>query len=138
MSETQTPDHIVAAVEASYAAAYSAADPERLGRLFTPDATVQTEWGPILDGRNQIVKGLVALFAAKPTSDDLTNTPKLSRQIAEDVIVSHGTSTRRPSGGPVELFLYTRVYVNHRGAWLLASNHIARPSEHVQPSGIGS
>jgi uncharacterized protein (TIGR02246 family) len=138
MSETQTPDHIVAAVEASYGAAYSAADPEQLGRLFTPDATVQTEWGPILDGRNQIVKGLVALFAANPVPDDLTNTPRLSRQIAEDVIVSHGTATRRAAGGPVELFLYTRVYVSQGGAWLLAANHIARPSEHVQPSGIGS
>jgi hypothetical protein len=45
---------------------------------------------------------------------------------------------RRPPGGPEEQFLYTRVYVNDSGTWLLAANQIARPSEHERPSGIGN
>ena len=130
-------DAIVTGVEAAYAEAYSAADPERLGAIFTPDATVQTEWGPILDGRREITDGLVALFASKPVPDALVNVPLLSRQITADVIVSHGKALRRAPGRPEERFLYTRVYVNHRGAWLLAANQIARPSEHARPSGVG-
>ena len=39
-------DAIVTGVEAAYAQAYSAADPRRLAAIFTPQATVQTEWGP--------------------------------------------------------------------------------------------
>jgi uncharacterized protein (TIGR02246 family) len=131
-------DAIVAQVEAAYAAAYSAADPQRLGAIFTPEATVQTEWGPILDGRKEITDGLVALFAAKPVPDALANVPLLSRRLTADVIVSHGKALRRPPGGPEEQFLYTRVYVNDGGTWLLAANQIARPSEHERPSGIGA
>ena len=92
-------DAIVAQVEAAYAAAYSAADPQRLGAIFTPEATVQTEWGPILDGRKEITDGLVALFAAKPVPDALVNVPLLSRRLTADVIVSHGKALRRPPGG---------------------------------------
>jgi hypothetical protein len=51
--------------------------------------------------------------------------------------VSHGKALRCPPGGPEEEFLYTRVYVNDAGAWLLAANQIARPSESVRPSGVG-
>ena len=130
-------DAIVAGVETTYAQAYSAADPERLGATFTPQATVQTEWGPILDGRREITDGLVALFASKPVPDALVNVPLLSRQLTTDVIVSHGQALRRPPGGPEEQFLYTRVYVKGAGRWLLAANQIARPSEHARPSGVG-
>ena len=109
-----------------------------MGAIFTPEATVQTEWGPILDGRKEITDGLVALFAAKPVPDALVNVPLLSRRLTADVIVSHGKALRRPPGGPEEQFLYTRVYVNDGGTWLLAANQIARPSEHERPSGIGA
>jgi hypothetical protein len=54
------------------------------------------------------------------------------------VIVSHGKARRRPPGRPEEQFLYTRVYVNHGGTWLLAANQIPRPSQHERPSGIGN
>ena len=128
----------VARVEAAYAEAYSDADPHRLGAIFTPEATVQTEWGPILDGRGEITDGLVALFASKPLPDALVNVPLLSRQITADVIVSHGKALRRAPGEPEEQFLYTRVYVNNRGTWLLAANQIARPSEHARPRGVGA
>jgi hypothetical protein len=85
----------------------------------------------------EITHALVALFAAKPVPDALINVPLLSRQLTADVIVSHGKALRRPPGGPEEQFLYTRVYVHDGGTWLLAANQIARPSEHVPPSGIG-
>ena len=129
---------IAAQVEAAHAAAHSAAGPQRPGALFTPDATVQTEWGPILDGRKEITDGLVALFAAQPAPDALVNEPLLSRRLTADVIVSHGKARRRPPGRPEEQFLYTRVYVNHGGTWLLAANQIARPSQHERPSGLGN
>ena len=131
-------DATVAGVEAAYAQAYSAADPWRLGALFTSQATVQTEWGPILDGRGEITRGLVALFATRPVPDELVNVPLLSRQITGDVIVSHGKALRRPAGGPEEQFLYTRVYVNQAGTWLLAAKQIARPSEYVCQSRVGA
>ena len=130
-------DAAVARVEAAYAAAYSAADPQRLGAIFTPNATVQTEWGPILDGRAEITHGLVALFASKSIPDALVNVPLLSRHITADVIVSHGKALRHAPDEPEEQFLYTRIYVNNGGAWLLAANQIARPSEHARPSGVG-
>jgi uncharacterized protein (TIGR02246 family) len=130
-------DAIVMGVEAAYADAYSAADPHRLGAIFTPEATVQTEWGPILDGRVEITDGLQALFASKPVPDALVNVPLVSRQITSDVIVSHGKALRRAPGEPGERFLYTRVYVNNGDVWLLAANQIARPSEHARPSGLG-
>ena len=128
---------IVAQVETAYAQAYSAADPKCLGAIFTPHATVQTEWGPILDGRREITDGLVALFASKPAPDALVNVPLLSRQLTADVIVSHGQALRRPPGGSEEQFLYTRVYVKDADTWLLAANQIARPSEHARPRGVG-
>ena len=130
-------DAAVARVEAAYAAAYSAADPQRLGAIFTPNATVQTEWGPILDGRAEITHGLVALFASKSIPDALVNVPLLSRQLTAEVIVSHGQAVRRPPSGPEEQFLYTRVYVKDAGSWLVAANQIARPSEHARPRGVG-
>ena len=130
-------DAIVTGVETAYARAYSAADPDRLGAIFTAEATVQTEWGPILDGRGEITDGLVALFASKPVPDALVNVPLLSRQLTADVIVSHGKALRHAPGQPGERFLYTRVYVNNGGVWLLAANQIARPSEHARPSGVG-
>ena len=130
-------DAIVARIETAYAQGYSAADPQRLGAIFTAGATVQTEWGPILDGRREITDGLVALFASKPVPDALVNVPLVSRQLTADVIVSHGKALRRPPGGPEEEFLYTRIYVNDGSRWLLAANQIARPSEHARPSGVG-
>jgi hypothetical protein len=60
---------------------------------------VHTEWGQVLDGRGQIIKGLIALFAASPTHAALMNSPTLSRRITEDVMVSQGTATRRPTSG---------------------------------------
>jgi len=127
---------IVTAVEAAYADAYSSASPERLSALFAPDATVQTEWGPVLRNRSEIMHGLVALFAAAASPDALTNTPVFSHHISPGVIVSHGTATRVPVGGSPERFLYTRVYAHRDDGWVIAANHIARASTHAAPDGI--
>jgi len=110
-------DAVVADVEAAYAAAYSEADPERLGALFAEDATVQTEWGPVLRDRSEIMRGLVALFASDKAPKALTNSPVLSCHVADDVIVSHGTASRRLGKGPSEEFLYTRGYVRRGATW---------------------
>lgn len=62
----------------------------------------------------------------------------LSRQVSPHVIVSHGTAARQPVDGPVERFLFTRVYVEHDGQWLIAAIHMARPSEHPRPDGLSN
>jgi hypothetical protein len=105
--------------------------------LFAEDATVQTEWGPVLRDRSELMHGLVALFASDKAPSALTNSPVFSRQVTNDVIVSHGTSSRRLGDGPPEDFLYTRVYVRRGAAWVIAANQIARPSPHPKPVGIG-
>jgi uncharacterized protein (TIGR02246 family) len=128
---------VVAEVEAAYAVAYSNADPEALASLFAEDASVQTEWGPVLRDRRDIMKGLYALFAAKSVPDELTNTPVFSHPVGDDVIVSHGTAERHAPDGTSEGFLYTRVYVLRDGAWVVAAYQIARPSTHAKPEGIG-
>jgi uncharacterized protein (TIGR02246 family) len=132
------PETIVAEVEAACATAYTEADPSALAALFAEDASVQTEWGPVLRNRDEIMDGLVALFASRHTPDELTNHPVLSHWVSEDVIVSHGTAERRSPGYWSEVFLYTRLYVLRDGAWLIAANQIARPSSHTKPQGIGS
>lgn len=130
-------DATVAEIEARYERAYSAADASALSELFAEDAMVQTEWGPVLDGRERIMQGLVALFGSPAGPGALRNVPVLSRQASPDVIVSHGVARRTPAGGVEETFLYTRVYARRGEAWLLLANQIARPSNHPRPAGIG-
>jgi uncharacterized protein (TIGR02246 family) len=130
-------DATVAEIEARYEHAYSAANASELARLFAEDAMVQTEWGPVLDGRERMVQGLVALFRSPGGPGALRNVPVLSRRAAANVIVSHGIASRTPTGGTEETFLSTRVYVQRDGTWLLLANQIARPSNHPRPLGIG-
>jgi uncharacterized protein (TIGR02246 family) len=131
-------DAIVAEIEARYDRAYSSADAHELALIFAEDATVQTEWGPVLDGRPVIERGLVALFGSTGGQGKLRNTPVLSRLADSDVIVSHGTARREAAEQVEEAFLYTRVYVRRAGEWLILANHIARPSSHPKPDGVGS
>ncbi len=105
--------------------------------MFADDATVQTGWGPVLDGRPVIERGLVALFASPKGQGILRNTPVLSRLANPDVIVSHGITTRTGPDQKDETFLYTRVYVRRAGEWLIFANQIARASTHPKPEGIG-
>src|SRR5271167_775479 len=92
-------DATVAEIEARYERAHSAANASELARLFAEDAMVQTEWGPVLDGREQIMKGLIALFGSPAGPGVLRNVPVLSRRAAADVIVSHGIASRTPAAG---------------------------------------
>ena len=130
-------DEIVKKLEENYSNAYSAADPVRLSSLFAADAMVQTQWGPVLLGREEIMKGLVALFRSKTTPDELKNIPIVNKQVSMDVIVSFGQAIRKTTGAQDEKFLYTRVYVFQDERWLLSANQIATPSDRVKPAGIG-
>ena len=129
-------DATVAEIETRYERAYSIANAYELAQIFAEDAMVQTEWGPVLDGRPMIARGLVALFESPKGKGRLRNSPVLSRLAAPDVIVSLGV-TRRQASQEVETFLYTRVYVQRAGKWLILANQIARPSSHSRPDGIG-
>ena len=55
-------DATVAEIETRYERGYSIANAYELAQIFAEDAMVQTEWGPVLDGRPMIARGLVALF----------------------------------------------------------------------------
>jgi uncharacterized protein (TIGR02246 family) len=131
-------DAIIAEIEARYERAYSSANARELARIFAEDATVQTEWGPVLVGRSVIEGGLVALFASPTGQGRLRNTRVLSRLADPDVIVSHGIARREAAEQVEEDFLYTRVYVRRAGEWLILATHIARPSSHPKPDGVGS
>ena len=94
-------------------------------------------WGPVLDGRPTIARGLVALFESPKGKGRLRNSPVLSRLAAPDAIVSLGVTRRQVSQEVEETFLYTRVYVQRAGKWLILANQIAGPSSHSRPDGIG-
>jgi hypothetical protein len=51
--------------------------------------------------------------------------------------VSHGVTRREAPGQEEETFLYTRVYARPGREWVILAKHIARPSIHPQPQGIG-
>jgi uncharacterized protein (TIGR02246 family) len=130
-------DATVAEIETRYERAYSIANAYELAQIFAEDAMVQTEWGPVLDGRLMIVRGLVSLFESPKGKGTLRNSPVRSRLAAPDVIVSLGVTRRQVSQEVEEIFLYTRVYVQRAGEWLILANQIAHPSSHSRPDGIG-
>jgi uncharacterized protein (TIGR02246 family) len=130
-------DATVAEIELRYEQAYSTANAPELAQIFAEDATVQTEWGSVLTGRAVIERGLVALFASAKGQGRLRNTPSVSRLADPNVIVSHGVTRREAPGQEEETFLYTRVYARRGREWVILANHIARPSIHPQPQGIG-
>ncbi len=129
-------DDLVMALEETYSRAYSAADAAGLSELFAVDAMVQTQWGPILLGRDKIMEGLVALFKSKSIPDELKNIPVVNKLVSPGVIVSFGQAIRKTPGKQDELFLYTRVYTLREGRWLLSANQIATPSDRAKPAGI--
>src|ERR1700739_4283437 len=88
-------DATVTEIEARYERAYSTASAHELALMFAEDAMVQTEWGPVLDGRAVIAQGLMALLESPQGRGRLRNSPVLSRLAAPDVIVSHGVTRRQ-------------------------------------------
>jgi uncharacterized protein (TIGR02246 family) len=131
-------DRIVAEVERAYADAYSRGDAPALAAIFTEDATVEAEWGAVLQGRAAIEEGFAAALGSRLQGERLETTPTVSSAICADVIVSHGVSVRGRRGFVMERFFHTRVLLLHGDRWLLAADHTARPSPRPAPvSGAG-
>jgi uncharacterized protein (TIGR02246 family) len=127
-------DAIVLKFQATYADTFDRRDAKGMAALLTENATLQNEWGDVVQGRANIEAVLSGLMAHLPTGSKLEDTPLVSHAVAEGVIVSQGTSHRIiPNGTPAEMF-FTRVLVRQNGQWLLAATQIARPSTFPKPS----
>ena len=118
------------AFEAAYAAAFNRRDAQAHAALFLEDATVVTEWGDVVEGRAAFEAGLARAFAAlRGVSVVLVNQTSHVAQVADGVLLTHGTSVRsHPAQGLDFPLAFTRVLVRRAGEWQLAANHVSEPS----------
>jgi uncharacterized protein (TIGR02246 family) len=118
------------AFEAAYAAAFNRRDAHALAALFLEDATLVTEWGDVVEGRAAFEAGLARAFAAlRDAPVGLVNRTSHVAQVAEGVLITHGTSVRsHPAEGRDYPLAFTRVLVRRAGEWRLAANHVSEPS----------
>ena len=133
LSQNDT-DAIVVKFQATYADTFNRRDPKGMAALFTENASLQNEWGDVVQGRTNIEAVLVRLMANLPAGAKLEDTPLVSRAVAEGTIVSQGTSHRIIPNEPAAKMFFTRVLVRQDGEWLLAATQIARPSTLPKPS----
>ena len=127
-------DAIVLRFQDAYADTFDRRDAKGMSALLTENATLQNEWGDVVQGRNNIEAALVRLMANLAAGEKLEDTPIVSHAVAPDVIVSQGTSQRnRPDVAPVQMF-FTRVLVRQDNQWRLAATQIARPSAMPKPA----
>lgn len=127
-------DAIVLKFQGAYADTFDRRDAKGMSALLTENATLQNEWGDVVQGRTNIEAALVRLMANLPAGAKLEDTPLVSRAVAEDTIVSQGTSHRIIPNEPATKMFFTRVLVRQDGQWLLAATQIARPSTVPKPS----
>jgi uncharacterized protein (TIGR02246 family) len=121
-------DAIVLKFQIAYADTFDRRDAKGMSALLTENATLQNEWGDVVQGRTNIEAVLVRLMANLPTGEKLKDTPLVSHAVAPDVIVSQGTSQRiSPNNASIQMF-FTRVLVHEGSQWRLAATQIARPS----------
>jgi uncharacterized protein (TIGR02246 family) len=127
-------DAIVLKFQVAYAETFDRRDAKGMSALLTENATLQNEWGEVVQGRTNIEAALVPLMATLPAGTKLKDTPLVSHAVTPDVIVSQGTSQRSsPNVAPVEMF-FTRVLVRQGNQWRMAATQIARPSAMPKPA----
>jgi uncharacterized protein (TIGR02246 family) len=132
----QEVEAIVRKFEDEYAAAFGRKDAKALSNLLAEDATLLSEWGDVMQGRAKIERMLANVFPNMPDELELANTTAHSREITDDVIVSHGVSHKIGEWGAGEAKLsYTRVLVRQRGGWRLAATQVAPSSSIPDPRG---
>ena len=128
------PTRIARDFEIEYAAAFNRRDPLALAALLIEDATIVTEWGDIVEGRDAFLHALTSAFARVPRSLTLENTLTHARLVADGVVVSHGSSNRSDTTTWTEDHLtFTRALVRRRDAWRLAASHVSEPSKRGDP-----
>jgi uncharacterized protein (TIGR02246 family) len=131
----ETINELVGAIEAEYAAAFELRDAGAMTALFTEDATIQTEWGAVLKGREVIAKAFATTLENALGGEIVQNEPVVSSAVSDATIVTHGVMFRVFPGGALERFFYTRVLVRQKGGWRIAATQIARPSTVPKPPG---
>ena len=120
--------------ELEYAAAFNRRDSLALAALFIADATIVTEWGDVVEGRDAFERGLSSAFARVPRSLTLENAMSHARLVADDVIVSHGTSNRSDTTTwTADHLTFTRVLVRRGDMWRLAASHVSEASKRGDP-----
>ena len=130
------PMRIALDFENAYVSAFNRRDVGALAALFLEDATIVTEWGDIVEGRDAFARALTAAFARVPASLTLENAPTHARLVADGVIVSHGTSDRSDTTTwTADHLKFTRVLVRGDDGWRLAANHVSEPSRRQDPRG---
>ena len=130
------PTYIARQFEDAYAAAFNQRDAHALAALFVEDATIVTEWGDVVEGRDTFDRGLASAFDRVPRSLMLENAPSHARLVAEGVIVSHGKSHRSDTTTwTADHLTFTRVLVRRGDGWRLAANHVSEPSRRADPRG---
>ncbi len=126
-------DAIVIKFQTAYADTFDRRDAKGMAALFTENATLQNEWGDVVQGRTKIEAVLTRLMSALPADVKLQDKPIASRAVSPGVIVTQGTSQRLTTdAAPAQMF-FTRVLVRHGGQWQLAATQIARPSNLPKP-----
>ena len=131
---TDDPTRIARDFEVEYAAAFNRRDPLALAALLVEDATIVTEWGDVVEGRDAFLRGLTSAFERVPRSLTLENTLSRATLVADGVIVSHGSSNRSDTTTWTEDHLtFTRVLVRCGDAWRLAARHVSEPSNRGDP-----
>ena len=122
--------------EDAYVAAFNQRDAHALAALFVEDATIVTEWGDVVVGRDSFDRGLATAFERVPRSLTLENATSHARLVADGVIVSHGASNRSDTTTWTSDHLtFTRVLVRRGSAWRLAASHVSEPSRRADPRG---
>lgn len=130
------PMRIARDFEDAYAAAFNQRDAHALAALFVEDATMVTEWGDVVEGRDRFDRGLASAFERVPRSLRLENAPSHAKLIADGVLVSHGTSDRSDTTTwTADHLTFTRVLVRRGDGWRLAANHVSEPSRRADPRG---
>jgi uncharacterized protein (TIGR02246 family) len=139
MAGTMTPDDVMEVArrfEHEYAATFNRRDPLALAALLLADATIVTEWGDVVEGRDAFARALHSAFERVPRSLTLENSPTHARLVADGVIVSHGKSHRSDTTTwTADHLTFTRVLVRRGDAWRLAANHVSEPSRRADPRG---
>jgi len=128
------PTRIAGDFEIEYAAAFNRRDPLALAALLVENATIVTEWGDVIEGREAFRRGVTSAFARVPRSLTLENALTHAKLVTDGVVVSHGSSNRSDTTTWTEDHLtFTRVLVRRRDEWRLAASHVSEPSKRGDP-----
>ena len=101
-------DAIVLKFQVAYADTFDRRDAKGMSALLTENATLQNEWGDVVQGRTNIEATLTRLMANLPAGEKLKDTPLVSHAVART-----SSSARAPRKGSARIT--PRANVFHTG-----------------------